>query len=80
VGRRRPRPPITAREIGAYLVGGYAAVKLHNAALTEAELKSIAQKYAEQDATLAASMGLTSYIQWFVRGYQDACEMHGLCP
>lgn len=73
---RRPRPPITAREIGAWLCGRRAAKALHYAPRTVPEIEDLALKYAVEDEPLWASMRLKDYVYWFCRGYQDNTDLH----
>ena len=68
---RRPRPPITAREIGAYLCGRRAAVYLDGQLLTVPEIESLALTWAEEDTPIAAAMPLRDYVRFFVQGYEQ---------
>jgi len=68
---RRPRPPLSAREIAAYLSGGRAAQSLGYAALTYPEIENMAMRAAEADAPIAAAMRLDDYFYWYCKGYQD---------
>ena len=66
---RRPRPPLTAREIGAYLSGARAAKALQGQTLTVTELETMALDYAEQDLPIAGAMDLDVYLHWFYAGF-----------
>ena len=80
MGHKRPRPPITAREIGAYLAGGRAAKACRYALLTPVELERLAYDYAEEDSPIFHSMGPKSYCYWFNRGYCDNARLAHPCP
>jgi hypothetical protein len=71
---RRPRPPITAREIGAWLCGRRAAKVLDGAILTYPELETLALTYSLEDSPIAASMRLSDYVRWFIRGYESKTD------
>lgn len=72
---RRPRPPLTAREIAAYLCGGRAAKATDYAWLTGPELETLAMKFAEQDAPITAAMNIGEYMHWFIRGYETKARL-----
>lgn len=80
MGRKRPRPPITAREIGAYLAGGRAAKACHWMVLTDVELERLALDYAEEDLPLYQAMEPSSFVYWFTRGYVQNLRLRNPCP
>ena len=59
---RRPRPPLTALEIGAWLCGRRAARQLGATWLTRPEIEGLALKYAIEDEPLWVSMSLRDYV------------------
>lgn len=67
---RRPRPPLSAREIAAYLCGMRAAKKAGDPQLTWPELETLALEYAEQDMPIALSLDLDKYVHFFIMGYE----------
>lgn len=66
---RRPRPPLTARELGAFHAGQRAAKAASHTDRTATELEALAMKYAEADLPIAMSLDLDKYIFYFVWGY-----------
>jgi hypothetical protein len=72
---RRPRPPLTTREIAAFLAGGRAAKAAGYADRTAPELEALAMEYANEDMPIAMSLDLDKYIFYFVWGY---CVRTGL--
>jgi hypothetical protein len=69
---RRNRPPLTAREIGAWLCGRRAARQVGTVLLTHPEVEGLALKYAIEDEPLWVSMSLRDYMHWFCQGYYSA--------
>jgi hypothetical protein len=67
---RRPRPPLTAREIAAYLSGSRAAKAVGRRELTGPEVESLAIEYAGEDSLMLQHMDLDAYIYWFIRGFE----------
>lgn len=77
---RRPRPPLTAREIAAFLSGGRAARAMAYRLITEPELSHLAWQAAERDAPIAETMELREWLYWFTRGYDNAMRLASSCP
>lgn len=77
---RRPRPPLTAREIAAYLSGTRAVKRLEYADLTEPEIESLALELASEDSPMLQHFDIEQYVYWFSRGYQTAWWTNHLCP
>lgn len=72
---RRARPPLTAREIGAYLSGGRAARSLGYPDLTYLEIEDMALRAVLDDTPIAASMRMSEYVYWYMRGFaQEAAR------
>jgi hypothetical protein len=67
---RRPRPPLTAREIAASLSGRRAARAVGERELTTTELESLALEYAQEDSPMLQHMNLDAYVYWFIWGFQ----------
>jgi hypothetical protein len=67
---RRPRPPLTAREIATFFSGMRAARAVGERELTTTELSSLALEYAREDSPMLQHMDLDQYMYWFIRGFQ----------
>lgn len=69
---RRPRPPLTAREIAAFLSGTRAAKRLQYTELSETEVETLAMELASEDSPMLQHFDANSYIYWFTRGYYQS--------
>jgi hypothetical protein len=67
---RRPRPPLTAREIAAALSGLRAAKALGERELTTTEVESLALDCAQEDSPMLQHFDLEAYIYWFIWGFE----------
>lgn len=72
---RRPRPPLTVRELGAFMAGQRAAKATGCTYLTATELETMAMDYAEQDMPIAMSLDLDKYIHFFLMGYETKLRL-----
>lgn len=77
---RRPRPPLTAREIAAFLSGTRAAKRLQYAELTETEVESLAMELATEDSPMLQHFDIQAYVYWFSRGYFQSLMLGKPCP
>jgi hypothetical protein len=67
---RRPRPPLTAREIATFFSGMRAAKAVGERELTETELAYLALDYAQEDSPMLQHFDIDAYIYWFIRGFE----------
>jgi hypothetical protein len=78
---RRPRPPLTAREIGAFLAGSRAAKAVGSYEMSATELESLALEFAEQDSPMLQHFELPKYVYWFARGFENRQRLdRSNCP
>lgn len=76
---RRPRPPLTAREIAAFLSGTRAAKRLQYAELTAPEVVFLAMELANEDSPMLQHFDAESYVYWFSRGYFQSLMLGKPC-
>ena len=76
---RRPRPPLTAREIAAFLSGTRAAKRLQYPDLTDGEVELLAWDMAEQDSPMLQHFDIGAYTYWFIRGFDQAVNLAKPC-
>jgi hypothetical protein len=67
---RRPRPPLTAREIATFFSGMRAAKAVGERELTTTEVESLALDCAVEDSLILQCFELSAYIYWFIRGFE----------
>lgn len=72
----RPRPPLTAREIAAYLCGArLARAHSHVGILDWPGAEALADAMAEEDAMIMATMTDRAWWRWVRRGWDAAWEL-----
>lgn len=69
---RHSRPPLTAREISAYLSGGRMYRRYHERVPGTSKLMVLLAHMGELDAKVLDAMGHDLYLYWFQRGWDDA--------
>lgn len=77
---RRPRPPLTAREIAAFLAGTRAAKRLLYIELTTPEVEALALELAGEDSPMLQHFDIEQYVYWFSRGYYQSLMLGRPCP